>query len=292
MWRHVPWAILGIGIGVLVIELGIHSRGAPWIAVVPLAAWAIFLAVVVRIASRGRPGSPRPRWRRPGPDYLASSFAVVVLPLLLLALALDEGSRGVDLGVPPDAAGPRDAGSLANIGWTDGVDLLEAAAVGGGAWLAFFAPYYAWARTLAPAVKARLLRGRLRELAGYVPRRGTLWAWAAMGILLVPVSEEVLYRGVLVRMAGQWTGMTGICAAASLVLFVAAHANQGGRALWQHAPFAAVATLLVLSPWGLPAAVAFHACNNIAAFGTLPGVPGHLRRARAAVARGAGPIVR
>lgn len=76
--------------------------------------------------------------------------------------------------------------------------------------------------------------------------------------VLNPVTEEILYRGILIALFGLLLGSYLPAVTVGLVLTLGAHRYQGLRALPYHAIFFAFATLVLFSPLGLVGAIGLH----------------------------------
>lgn len=76
--------------------------------------------------------------------------------------------------------------------------------------------------------------------------------------LLNPITEEFMYRGVLVWLLGNQIGSHPTAVVLGLLVFWAVHLYQGPRALISHTLTYAVIIFLLYSPLGLMGAVGFH----------------------------------
>jgi membrane protease YdiL (CAAX protease family) len=108
--------------------------------------------------------------------------------------------------------------------------------------------------------------------------------------LLNPVTEELMYRGILVLLFGSLIGSYVFSISIGLLLCLGAHLYQGPRQLPYHALFYAFTVALLFSPLGLVGSVGLHFAGDL-----LPSVQSrrnvrewkaHLQRRR----RGAAPL--
>lgn len=81
--------------------------------------------------------------------------------------------------------------------------------------------------------------------------------------LLNPITEEVVFRGVLVYALGTLVGSHALTVGVGLVLTLLAHTYQGSQALVSHVFFYAVVIGLLFSPLGLLGAIGFHFAGDI-----------------------------
>ncbi len=202
-----------------------------------------------------------------------SLFAIVESP------ALFWGLRGiVERGVAPSRTRPGTSEAmfdcihrvcrLALIAWAGQASLLSAEDVGVRLPSSMtqvelgFAVYLLqdWTRGyLVPRGTAREeARRGISMLRMFCPRRpvGHLFVW--MSNLVNPVTEEVIYRGVFVRLLWQASGSLPLALAVGLGTCLVVHHYQGWRFLLSHAVFFGVTTALVLSPFGLLSAITCH----------------------------------
>jgi len=99
----------------------------------------------------------------------------------------------------------------------------------------------------------------LREIYPRSPRQKCMFALA---LALNPITEEWIFRGILVSSLYALTGSSWLLAAA-IVVSVAAHSYQKPSTLPFHVAFALLACCLVLSPLGYLGAVGMHMAGDI-----------------------------
>ncbi|NNE68037.1 MAG: CPBP family intramembrane metalloprotease [Pyrinomonadaceae bacterium] len=113
------------------------------------------------------------------------------------------------------------------------------------------------------------IRERLHDLSYETmrliwPRNPEQKLAAFAGVCIMnPFTEEVLFRGVLVFLLGEYTGNFILAAVIGLLLSLAAHMYQGGWSIPFQLVFHATAVLIVLSPLGLVACIGFHFAGDL-----------------------------
>ncbi len=90
------------------------------------------------------------------------------------------------------------------------------------------------------------------------PRRSAQKRATFVAICLNPITEEFIYRGVLVWLLGNQIGSHPTAVVLGLLIFWAVHLYQGPRALLGHTLTYAVIIILLYSPLGLIGAIGFH----------------------------------
>lgn len=160
--------------------------------------------------------------------------------------------------------------SRAGLGWTwpngDGIDYLLAG------WL-----------LVTMAVGALRLRHRMRRghvvpgRAGttpIVPRTAHERRWAVGVALTAGITEEVVYRGLLIAVGTQLYGLPlAVAAAAGLALFVAAHTYQGRLGMVGSAILGGLFTAVYLISGSLLLAILLHVCQDLLALLLIPAHP-------------------
>jgi len=127
--------------------------------------------------------------------------------------------------------------------------------------LAFYAAFWGastWAaRRL--GVEEQLSDLGVQALALLMPRSRSekMIAWLAI-VLMNPVFEETLFRGLLVHHLGEVSGHIGLAMAIGLVANSVNHLYQGARLMLFHAAFYGCAVAILYSPLGLVGAIGFH----------------------------------
>jgi membrane protease YdiL (CAAX protease family) len=112
--------------------------------------------------------------------------------------------------------------------------------------------------------EGKFLDNSMRTMAAICPRGAgqKVMAWIAF-CLLNPVTEEVLFRGVLVYQTSLAIGSVWLPIALGLAVNIGNHWYQGWRPLLLHIPFYAIAVALLFSPLGLAGAIGFHFAGDI-----------------------------
>jgi membrane protease YdiL (CAAX protease family) len=98
--------------------------------------------------------------------------------------------------------------------------------------------------------------------------------------LFNPVTEELLFRGLLVHQFAMLSGRVGLALAIGAVVNGVNHAYQGWRAAPFHFLFYAGAVGLLFSPYGLVAAIGYHFAGDALPLFGLPGALREYRRER------------
>lgn len=112
--------------------------------------------------------------------------------------------------------------------------------------------------------EGKFLDNSLRTMAAICPRGAgqKVMAWIAF-CLLNPVTEELLFRGVLVYQTSLAIGSAWLPIALGLAVNIGNHWYQGWRPLLLHVPFYFIAVALLFSPLGLAGAIGFHFAGDI-----------------------------
>jgi membrane protease YdiL (CAAX protease family) len=111
---------------------------------------------------------------------------------------------------------------------------------------------------------------------------------AAVAIcVLAPVTEELLFRGILVHQLALASGSIAPALAVGLVVNVACHFYQGPWQIPTHAALFALNAVLLFSPLGLIGAIGAHVALNVLVSATLRRQQRryHARRRQRAIAR-------
>ena len=102
------------------------------------------------------------------------------------------------------------------------------------------------------------------------PRSRNQKLLAVVAVCLInPFTEEVIYRGVLVKLFGDMIGSFWTAAAIGFVLSIAAHLYQGSWSIPFQMLFHCVAILLLYSPLGLVACFGFHFAGDLVPVATM-----------------------
>ena len=80
---------------------------------------------------------------------------------------------------------------------------------------------------------------------------------------LAALAEELVFRGYLILLLGDKTGMPFVCAAISVILFAVTHLHYGRKLIPYYLWYAIALTWLTLSSGHLIFAIATHASSNI-----------------------------
>jgi membrane protease YdiL (CAAX protease family) len=106
-----------------------------------------------------------------------------------------------------------------------------------------------------------------RVLVGLWPRRRADRLMAAIAFCLSnPITEELLFRGIVVHQLSIVCESIGIALSVGLLVHMANHAYQGSHAFTTHIPFYAISCGLLFSPAGLWGAIGFHMAGDCVPF--------------------------
>lgn len=111
--------------------------------------------------------------------------------------------------------------------------------------------------------RADIMQAAFRANASLWPRQRNAKVWAGIAIMVLnPVTEEVLMRGILVHQLGQLTGSPVIPIAVGLVVNGVLHSYQGPRMIAWHMLFYGFTIALLYSPLGLIGAIRAHVAGD------------------------------
>lgn len=212
------------------------------------ALWAFANGLARRRARRAATRTPegvRVKLRRPfakaGQAYLFWQLALVYLVILRC---------------------PRTSWTYESVGFASEWPPLLAAGVG-------VFVYFAFAGILTfifsdPSTLAPIADNNLRVMAGLWPRARRQKFFAVVAICaLNPLTEELIFRGILVHQFALATGSLAMPLTVSLAATLGNHAYQGFLAWTTHVPFYLCVVGLLYSPAGLWGAVGFHLAGDI-----------------------------
>jgi membrane protease YdiL (CAAX protease family) len=113
----------------------------------------------------------------------------------------------------------------------------------------------------------RIADENTRILVSLWPRNRFQKCMAAIAIWLInPVTEELLFRGIMVYQLALVGGSTAFAIGVGFLIHVANHTYQGLLPLTTHVPFYAIVVGLLFSPTGLWGAIGFHLAGDIIPF--------------------------
>lgn len=92
-------------------------------------------------------------------------------------------------------------------------------------------------------------------------RWGQILGGLSMAVI-IPVLEDLVYRGFLISYLGHISGSVPLGVACGLILFLAVHRYQGSQFLTQQLMWFGLSVALLLSPFGLLAVVMMHVMHN------------------------------
>jgi membrane protease YdiL (CAAX protease family) len=107
-----------------------------------------------------------------------------------------------------------------------------------------------------------------------VPRTPAERWWAVGVALTAGITEEAVFRGLLIAVGTQLYGLPlAVAVAASLALFVAGHAYQGRRGMVGVAVLGGLFTMVYLMSGSLLLAMVLHVCQDLLALLLIPAHP-------------------
>lgn len=107
-----------------------------------------------------------------------------------------------------------------------------------------------------------------------VPRTPAERRWAVGVALTAGITEEVVFRGLLIAVGTQLYGLPlAVAVAASLALFVAGHTYQGRRGMVGVAVLGGLFTMVYLTSGSLLLAIVLHVCQDLLALLLIPAHP-------------------
>jgi membrane protease YdiL (CAAX protease family) len=129
--------------------------------------------------------------------------------------------------------------------------------------------------------RVEIVRATFRANSSVWPRQRTAKLWAGAAILLLnPVTEELVMRGILVHQLGQLVESPAIPIALGLAANAALHSYQGARLVAWHLLFCSLALALLYSPLGLLGAIGAHAVGDAVPILTLRRLAREYRKSR------------
>jgi membrane protease YdiL (CAAX protease family) len=155
-----------------------------------------------------------------------------------------------------------------SLGFKPGASLPAAFAVG-------VAAYALFVIALTAAIRASgaydvVCDGNFRAMASIMPRSRRQQVTTILALCVFnPVTEELLYRGILVHQLAIAIDSLGLALLLGLAVTLGNHAYQGLQAATTHLPFYLIAVALLYSPWGMAAAIAFHFAGDVFPTATL-----------------------
>jgi membrane protease YdiL (CAAX protease family) len=103
----------------------------------------------------------------------------------------------------------------------------------------------------------------LQVMGNLWPSRRSAKALALVALCLNPFTEEMIFRGIMVRQLHELSGSLVLAVAVGLVLCLLVHLYQGLQFLPFHAAFFAVAISILYSPLGMAGAVGLHLAGDL-----------------------------
>jgi hypothetical protein len=196
-----------------------------------------------------RPPTPAPR--RPAPAQvwrIASLQVAAVIALFVLYLRGDWNSASVGF-----------------VATNSVLDVLYTILAGEIGFMAVVLSHLAAFALIGRLNVMRQLAARI-NLALWPRRPRERWVFAVAVMIVNPVTEELILRGVLVYQWGLLLGSPVVPILVAFVLNALLHAYQGWRMQVWHALFFCVAVTLLYSPWGLAAAITAHVFGDVMPF--------------------------